>query len=261
MDGPIVDLVSVTSFSSSMLRSELSEESFEEFGGFVDIGLPEATLIPEIGGRRCYSSYKKGRKTNREFLANIIESKHGSVLEHTNFGFMIRNVSRSLTHELVRHRAGWSYSQLSQRYVDAADTAFVEPEIIHSDPELHTLFIECVENCLLTYKQLCEGLDTKLEDVLELAPLSKTDRIKLVRQAARSVLPNATETKIFVTVNARALRHFFEVRGSIHADVEIRALAIAMFEIVQNEFYNLFQDIAMEKVDGIWSLSVKNSKV
>ena len=74
--------------------------------------------LVEAGGRLCYVSYGKGRKTNAEYIDNIIESKHGSVLEHAVWNFIIAGVSRSFTHELIRHRAGWGYSQLSQRYVD-----------------------------------------------------------------------------------------------------------------------------------------------
>ena len=89
--------------------------------------------LVEAGGRLCYVSYGKGRKTNAEYVANIIESKHGSVLEHAVWNFIIAGVSRSFTHELIRHRAGWGYSQLSQRYVDESEANYVEPEIIAED--------------------------------------------------------------------------------------------------------------------------------
>ena len=193
--------------------------------------------LVEAGGRLCYLSYGKGRKTNAEYIGNIIGQKHGSVLEHAVWNFIIAGVSRSFTHELIRHRAGWGYSQLSQRYVDESSASYVEPEIIAEDEHLHTLWLRSIESSHQAYLDLVEGLMARMADMED-----KTQRRKLARQAARSVLPNATETMIFVTANARALRHFIELRGSEHADVEIRKVAVAMLEILQAESPSLFGD-------------------
>jgi thymidylate synthase (FAD) len=89
-----------------------------------------AEQLCEAAGRLCYMSFGKGRKTNQEYLSHIIEMAHGSVLEHAVWNFVVAGVSRSFTHELVRHRAGFAYSQLSQRYVDESTADFVEPECI-----------------------------------------------------------------------------------------------------------------------------------
>jgi len=97
-----------------------------------------------MAGRVCYMSYGKGRKTNREFVGHLIEVGHGSVLEHAVWSFLITGVSRSFTHELVRHRH-FSYSQLSQRYVNESDSDFIEPDVIAGDPELHAVWCEAVE--------------------------------------------------------------------------------------------------------------------
>ena len=129
-------------------------------------------------------------------------------------------MSRSLTHELIRHRH-FSYSQLSQRYVPERDAAMVEPDVIAEDPELHAIFVEAAAAAVQAYKELLEGLEQRFADVP-----NATLRRKQARQAARAMLPNATETRIVVTGNYRAWRHFIAMRATEHADVEIRALAI-----------------------------------
>ena len=88
-----------------------------------------AEKLAEIAGRVCYMSYGKGRKTNEAFLSHLIDVGHGSVLEHGVWSFLFTGVSRSFTHELIRHRH-FSYSQLSQRYVDESDSDFIEPDAI-----------------------------------------------------------------------------------------------------------------------------------
>src|SRR5512136_153934 len=88
-----------------------------------------AEVLAEAAGRTCYLSFGKGRKTNAEYLEHIVASHHGSVLEHAVWNFLVTGISRSLTHELIRHRAGWAYSQLSQRYVDESEARFVCPPL------------------------------------------------------------------------------------------------------------------------------------
>ena len=219
-----------------------------------DVG---AELLAEAAGRLCYLSYGKGRKDNREYLANILESKHGSVLEHAVWNFIIAGVSRAFTHELVRHRAGFGYSQLSQRYVDESTADFVEPDVIAGDEALHALWLRAVEASHRAYVELVEGLMEKYKDVPD-----RTHRRKLARQAARSVLPNATETMIFVTANARALRHFIEMRGSEWADVEIRKVALKLLEIMQREAPSLFGDYDVVTLpDGTQVVRTEHEKV
>jgi len=201
-----------------------------------------AEMLCEISGRICYMSFgeKQGRKTNKEYLKNIIKSQHGSVLEHSVWNFIICGVSRSFTHELVRHRAGWGYSQLSQRFVDESETDFVEPDLISADQELHEIWYECIENIIENYRLILEKLKEKVSK--KFPDLNQVMRKKLVRQTARSILPNATETKIFVTANARALRHFIELRGSLNADVEMRKVAVKMLRLMKTEAPNIFND-------------------
>lgn len=215
-----------------------------------------AERIVETAGRLCYMSYDKPRPGgSRAYIEHILEVGHGSVLEHAVFSFMISGVSRTLTHELVRHRAGMSYSQLSQRYVDSSDVAFVAPPALIDDireaektwVEPHDLFdlptpgqtwIQHCENSLYAYDELSDHLSKRFSG------LDKTSARKAARESARSVLPGCTETKIFVTANARSLRHFLTLRGSLHADAEIRRLASTILSIVRCEAPNIFGDFS-----------------
>ncbi|MEY4070034.1 MAG: flavin-dependent thymidylate synthase [Candidatus Eisenbacteria bacterium] len=215
-----------------------------------------AERLAEVAGRVCYMSYGRGRKTNSDFLGHIIEVGHGSVLEHGVWSFVITGCSRSFTHELIRHRH-FSYSQLSQRYVDESDSDYIEPDVIAEDPELHKVWCEAVNAARSAYVKLVQGLEAKFPDMED-----KTLRRKMARQAARSVLPNATETKIFFTGNARALRHFIELRGSEHAEVEIRKVAVQVLGIMQKEAPNIFADYTLEKLsDGTFATRTPHVKV
>lgn len=214
--------------------------------------------LAEIAGRLCYLSYAKPRPGgNKTYLNHILEVGHGSVLEHAAWNLIFTGISRSCTHELVRHRAGWGFSQLSQRYVDESVAEYVEPDVIADDPELHSLWLDAVGQVHQAYVKLVEGLNAKFA-----AEPDRTLRRKMARQAARSVLPNATETKIFVTANARALRHFIEMRASRHAEVEIRKLAVAVLRVMQTEAANLFNDYQLTDLgDGTFEATTPFRKV
>ena len=214
-----------------------------------------AEVLAEVAGRTCYMSFGKGRKNNREYLENILASKHGSVLEHAVWSVLITGVSRALTHELVRHRAGFGYSQLSQRYVDEGDARYVVPPLYQENAALRQQWQETVDRIRKAYVDLAEATTQYVQQKHpEMAP---RDRRKWARQAARSILPNATETKIFVTGNSRAWRHFLEQRGSAHADTEIRRLAIEVFHLFKKEAPNIFQDIDLvDEPDGMPSVRV-----
>ena len=195
--------------------------------------------LAEFAGRACYQSWSKpnpSTATNAGYLRHILEVGHLSVLEHGSVTFYLTGISRSLTHELIRHRH-FSYSQLSQRYVPERDAAMVEPEVIADDPGLHAKFLAATEAAVTAYTELLEGLEKKFADV-EVATL----RRKQARQAARALLPNATETRIVVTGNYRAWRHFIAMRASEHADIEIRALAIACLRELDRVAANAFAD-------------------
>ncbi|PQE02628.1 thymidylate synthase (FAD) [Mycobacterium sp. EPG1] len=182
-----------------------------------------AALV-EFAGRACYQSWSKPNPrtaTNAGYVRHIIDVGHFSVLEHASVSFYITGLSRSCTHELVRHRH-FSFSQLSQRYVPEHDSEVVAPPGIEDDPELLELFTAAADASRAAYIELLDRLEAKLAE-----QGMSTLRHKQARQAARAVLPNATETRIVVTGNYRAWRHFIAMRASEQADVEIRRLAIA----------------------------------
>jgi len=202
--------------------------------------------LAEFAGRACYQSWAKPNPvtaTNAGYLRHILEVGHLSVLEHGSVSFYLTGVSRSLTHELIRHRH-FSYSQLSQRYVPERDAAMVEPDVIAADPELHAKFVEATEASVRAYTELLAGLEERFADIP-----NATLRRKQARQAARAVLPNATETRIVVTGNYRAWRHFIAMRASEHADVEIRALAVECLRQLQKVAGNAFADFTISSLD------------
>ncbi len=194
--------------------------------------------LSEFAGRLCYMSQKNpaGRPT-REYLENIKKQGHGSVLEHANYSLLLEGVSRSLTHELVRHRAGFAYSQLSQRYVDESEANFVMPPAIIGDEALETDWRAQMEAAQKSYVALVESLMQRYAWVGD-----KGHRRKMAREAARGVLPNSTETKIVVTGNARAWRTMLELRTSEGAEMEIRRCAVGILRILQVEAPGFFSD-------------------
>jgi thymidylate synthase (FAD) len=195
--------------------------------------------LAEFAGRACYQSWSKpnpATATNAGYLAHILEVGHLSVFEHATATFYVTGVSRSLTHELIRHRH-FSYSQLSQRYVPEQDSQVVLPPGMEDDQQLQALFTAAADASRATYTELLARLEAKFADQPNAAI-----RRKQARQAARAVLPNATETRIVVTGNYRAWRHFIAMRATEHADVEIRALAVECLRHLQREVPNVFSD-------------------
>jgi thymidylate synthase (FAD) len=194
--------------------------------------------LAEFAGRLCYMSQRNpANRTTREYLENIKKQGHGSVLEHANYSLLLEGVSRSLTHELVRHRAGFAYSQLSQRYVDESDAAFVIPPAILGDEALIAAWKSQIESAQATYIALVDKLMSRYQWVDD-----KVHRRKMAREAARGVLPNSTETKIVVTGNVRAWRTMLELRSSEGAEFEIRRMAIMVLRILQQEAPSFFSD-------------------
>ncbi|MEO8227733.1 MAG: FAD-dependent thymidylate synthase, partial [Gemmatimonadota bacterium] len=160
-----------------------------------------------------------------------------SVFEHAQYVLLIEGISRSCSHELVRHRAGFGYSQLSQRYVDESHAAFVMPPAIQGDAALEATWTSQVEAAQTAYVAAVEGLMTKYAGVED-----RVHRRKLAREAARSVLPNATEVKIVVSANVRAWRTMLELRLGEGAELEIRRMAVAVLRVLKGEAPALFGD-------------------
>jgi thymidylate synthase (FAD) len=194
--------------------------------------------LAEFAGRICYMSQRNpAQRPTVEYLENIKRQGHGSVLEHAVYVVLLEGISRSCSHELVRHRAGFGYSQLSQRYVDESHAAFVLPPAILGEPALEAEWERQVAEAQSAYVRAVEALTERYTWVED-----KVHRRKMAREAARSVLPNATETKIVVSANARAWRTMLELRCGEGAELEIRRMAIATLRVLQGEAPGFFSD-------------------
>src|SRR5437899_3531278 len=201
--------------------------------------------LAEFAGRLCYMSQKNpANRVTREYLENIKKQGHGSVLEHANYSLLLEGVSRSLTHDLVRHRAGFAYSQLSQRYVDESVANFVVPPAILGDDALEATWRTQMEQAQAAYVRLVAQLMERYGWIAD-----KVHRRKMAREASRAVLPNATETKIVVTGNARAWRTMLELRSSEGAELEIRRMSVAALRLLQTEAPGFFSDFEIYTAD------------
>lgn len=201
--------------------------------------------LAEFAGRACYQSWDRPNPAtakNDAYLANILKQGHESVLEHASISFYVTGVSRSLTHELIRHRH-LSFSELSQRYVDVGDAEFVVPpalrDFMAASGEDDTLAVEqewqrqpIFDDVRQAYLEMVEGLTENTE-------LKR----KQIREAARALMPNATETKIVVTGNVRAWRDVLKKRYHVAADAEIREFATEVLRHLREFAPNSFQDI------------------
>ena len=201
--------------------------------------------LAEYAGRVCYmSQHNPVNRTTAEYLENIKKQGHGSVLEHAVYVLLIEGISRSCSHELVRHRAGFGYSQLSQRYVDESHAAFVMPPAILGDAKLEAEWEREVADAQAAYVRAVEALLERHAWVSD-----KVHRRKVAREAARSVLPNATEVKIVVSGNARAWRTMLELRCGEGAELEIRRMAVACLRALQDAAGALFSDFGIYVAD------------
>lgn len=207
--------------------------------------------LVEIAGRICYLSFgaSQSTRTNADYIKNLIRKEHESVLEHVSWTFLFTGVSRAFTHQFVRHRVGFAFSQLSQQYHDETDAGYVMPWYLEKVPEAAKAWERAIDAAKRAYKEIMELL--KAEIPAGAIDFSEKEILRAIRSAARSVLPNANETKLVVTINARALRHFLKTRGSIPGDVEMRQVATKLLTLVQKEAPSIFYDFKVETLaDG-----------
>ena len=224
----------------SWLERRLGEAGDEPNGG---------ELIVEFGGRACYRSWEPGLNPNvtkvrtdqREYFANILRSAHGSVLEHANYSFALRNVSRVFTHELIRHRAGSAFSQESLRYVRLADIGFRVPPAL-----------EPVRDQVLSIVEQLEEFQISAASELGIDEQGVPFHVKKeVTSALRRLAPIGLSTDIVWTANARTLRHVIEMRTDEGAEEELRLVFDKIARIMQAEAPGLFQDFVRGD-DGSW---------
>jgi thymidylate synthase (FAD) len=229
----------------------LQAEGVGEGGdGQADRGGPSAgELLLEFGGRACYRSWEPGLNPNvskirtdrREYFANILRSGHGSVLEHANYSFAIRNCSRVFTHELVRHRAGSAFSQESLRYVRLTDIGFRVPPALEPVREQVLSIVERLEEF-----QVSAAAELGIEE--QGVPFHVK---KEVTSALRRLAPIGLSTDIVWTANARTLRHVIEMRTAESAEEELRLVFDEVARLMCAEAPHLFQDF-VRRDDGSW---------
>ena len=203
---------------------------------------PEKTI--SAAARLCYSPAdaeeilsKVVANDQDDFLDKLTAVGHLSPVEHASFTFLVEGISRACSHQLVRHRLA-SYSQQSQRYVSEEEFDYLIPPSIREDDELKTLFKRTMEDIQKTYSYLADHL------------VQKGNSSESAREDARFVLPNATETKIMVTMNARELLHFFRQRLCNRAQWEIRAMALAMLKLAKPIAPTIFRNAGPPCVNG-----------
>jgi thymidylate synthase (FAD) len=207
-----------------------------------------AERLVEFAGRICYMSFgsRQSPNTNAEYIQKLITNRHESVLEHASWTVLITGVSRAFTHQLVRHRVGFSFSQLSQQYHDESDVRFVLPHGLEQFPDLMEIWDKTTRNAQIAYRRILGELSDPAAPSMA---QEHREALRAIRSAARSVLPNASETAIVVTFNARSLRHFLGTRGNIVGDTEMRCVSAALLETIRPEGPALFFDFKIEYLD------------
>lgn len=241
------------------------EADFEEYLHDPDEIDDSARLI-KFAGQLCYYSFGKKRTWNKDaqtYFDNLKIQGHGSVLEHASYSFLVYGADRAFTHELVRHRSGMAYAQVSQRYVDGVTLRFVERAEYQQDEELHEMFVRRIDTNVQEYNELAEKLMARqAAGSTILQGEKKRDLRKKVNQCARSCLRNETEAPIVVTANARALRHVIEMRAASPADIAIRAVALKMYRCIKQVTPMLFADYSEKDLpDGVAAVTTQYRKV
>lgn len=250
---PQVHLISRPSLDYGEIASYLHGVGGESWLERVDKGeLDDAQNLAEFAGRICYRSWEPGLNPNvsrirtdqSEYLQNILASAHGSVLEHVNFTFVLHNVSRVLTHELVRHRAGVAISQESLRYVRLDDLPVWFPDWAQADVKLMAMATELLGKM--------EDFQRWAADHFKLDEPGTPFHVKKEKTSfLRRLAPEGLATGLVWTANVRTLRHVLETRTAPGAEEEIRLVFGRVGELLVNEAPALFGDYT-RLADGAW---------
>ena len=227
--------------------------------GWASDGDTDADVLTEFAGKSCYMSFDKklnqnltkiGARTNFDYIQHgIIENKHGSVLEHSSVTFFLTNVSRVVTHELVRHRAGTAFSQTSGRYVRTNSVDMYMPEELTAYPEAVAVFNNAVDQM--------EDNMAALARITGITTMTNFDTKKRLTSAFRRLIGNGQANHIVMTGNHRAWRHIIEMRTSVHAEEEIRVIIGDVAKQLKERFPTIYADMHCD--DGEWKF--RNSKV
>lgn len=221
---------------------------------------PDGEKLIAAAAKLCYSpvgisQIEEGLDDDKveSFLGILMDMGHESPIEHVNFTFGIEGVSRTLTHQLVRHRIA-SYSQQSQRYVRLSQFEYIVPPNIENNEIAKKLFIKAMEEDQKYYDEISSILyNDHYNRYIAEGLNEKTSKAKAEKEAiedARYIFPNACETKVVFTMNTRSLLNFFSLRCCNRAQWEIRELAIAMLNEVKNVYPILFKNAGPSCVRG-----------
>lgn len=228
---------------------------------------PEGQRLIELFGRNCYMSYgkKAGSSSNEKYLENLLGFSragipHGSVTEHIVFNFMVVGAGRGFSHEQVRHRAGWAYSQLSTRYCDFErekeegtwDPGFVVPPLAQLSEEASRHFVEsytrAVEDYKKAYDLVSRDIEAHFKDKFE--SMSERERRTFVRKATRGairdILPIGTEAILGMSGNTRAIWNAIVLRASQEAEPQIRDIYVQIARIMEQEMPGIFKGLKYE---------------
>lgn len=224
-------------------------------------GSVSANLL-EFAGRTCYDSLGSGRNS-ADYHKHLLDVGHGSVLEHAQYSFLVSGVSRGLTHELVRHRVGVAISQRSTRYVDESLSEVVTHPLLKQAMGAmsggdYAELVEQMKYCDSENRRLYMKVNCVVYDDLVNRGVDKPTARKQARGAARQYLENGLETELVWSANIRTLRHVINMRGSEHADAEIREFAVGLYNIMHAECPEYFSDgIIGTAKDGTATVTIK----
>lgn len=246
---PQVFLIGETTVIQDQLQAYLAHVGAPEWN---TDAASDGELLVEVMGRLCYRSWRPGlnpnvtmvRQGNAGYVANLLGSEHGSVLEHVMLNFVFADVSRVLTHELVRHRVGVAYSQESLRYVRLTDLGLWAPTVIRENEH-------AVEIVVRTFEKL-ERLQRELSEVLGLDEAgAEFATKKKATSAMRRIAPIGLATTIGFSANLRALRWLLQLRTAPSAEEEIRRVFGMVGEIVTTRYPNVFADFEVTMEEGL----------
>lgn len=252
---PKVYFVGYTTIDRDGMDLYLRESGNEEFLATMEAarsgGLSDGEILTSFYAKLCYASLTVGHNSNitrvRDIPDNLRacwEQGHGSVWEHCMLNFVVRDCSRVLTHELVRHRAGTAFSQTSGRYVRGSEVNLV------FDP-----ILEPVREEIQTVQYFLEEAYGRMVAKLGLDQMTDFTKKKKLTSALRRILPNGQTNEIGFSLNLRSLRHVIQLRTGRHAEWEIRDVFAQVYALVKGRYPLLFHGAKEEVIDGAVEVS------
>lgn len=219
----------------------------------------DSLKLGAFAAKGCYDAFGEEGRSNKANQWKIIESRHGSVLEHFSITLFIEGITRACSHEIVRHRSGFAYSQRSTRYTSEGEAAIVLDPYFASLERTDPLLLDHIDSCGASIMQY----EAQVQELVMRNPLKKsgTELRKWARGKARNLLPHALETRMTITGNLRAWRHFLEMRSERFAEAEIRRLSEQVFYAVSSIAPFYFSDYTVEMVDGLPEFTTAYRKI